>query len=160
MADFILNRKIIKPIPVEPYPFPAGAFKIYGNGIFYNGFSIGDRSNLSVVNRGGVLKFSRGAANAEEETSVILGTIPENAKESIIINIASPLSQNMTAAFKIGDSTVRTNDAWTSARITNTDPNRYKGMVQAGGVLRIYFKSTTALPAIHNLLAVQAIWIN
>ena len=46
MADFILNRKIIKIIPVEPYPFPTGAFQIYGNGIFYNGFSIGDKSNL------------------------------------------------------------------------------------------------------------------
>ena len=159
MADFILHRKIIKAIPVDPYPFPNGAFQIYGNGRFYNGFSIGDRNNLSVVNRDGVLKFSRGAANAEEETTVILGTMPENTKESIIINIASPLSQNMTASFKIGDSRVPTNDAWTGKRITNTD-TRYKHMVQAGGVLSIYFKSTTALPAIHNLLEVQAIWIN
>lgn len=160
MADFILHREIIKVIPVDPYPFPQGAFQIYGNGIFYNGFSIGDRSNLSVVNRGGVLKFSRGASNAEEETRVILGTIPENTKESIIINIASPLSQkNMTAAFKIGDSRLPTNDAWTSARITNTD-TRYKNIVQAGGILSIYFKSTTALPAIHDLLEVRAIWVN
>lgn len=159
MADFILHRKIIKTIPVEPYPFPNGAFQIYGNGIFYNGFSIGDRNNLSVVNRDGVLKFSRWAANAEEETTVILGTIPENAKESIIINIASPLSQNMSSYFKIGDSILRTNDTWTRERITNTD-TRYKQMVQAGGVLSICFKSTTALPAIPNLLAVRAIWIN
>ena len=159
MADFILNRKIIKIIPVEPYPFPNGAFQIYGNGRFYNGFSIGDRSNLSVVNRDGVLKFSRGASNAEEETTVILGTIPENTKESIIINIASPLSQNMSSYFKIGDSQLRTNDAWTGKRITNTNTNK-KRIVQAGGVLSICFKSTTALPAIHNLLAVQAIWIN
>ena len=159
MANFILHRKIIKIIPIDPYPFPNGAFQIYGNGIFYNGFSIGDRNNLSVVNRNGVLKFSRGASNAQEETSVILGTIPENTKESIIINIASPLSQNMTASFKIGDSRGPTNDAWTSERITNTDL-RYKQMVQAGGVLSIYFKSTTALPAIHDLLEVRAIWIN
>ena len=156
MADFILHRKIIT---VDPYPFPEYAFQIYGNGRFYNGFSIGDRNNLSVVNRNGVLKFSRGAANAEEETAVILGTIPENTKESIIINIASPLSQSMTASFKIGDSRVPTNDAWTRKRITNTD-TRYKNMVQAGGILSIYFKSTTALPAIHDLLEVQAIWIN
>ena len=159
MADFILNRKIIKTIPVEPYPFPNGAFQIYGNGIFYNGFSIGVRNNLSVVNRDGVLKFSRGASNAEEETTVILGTIPENTKESIIINIASPLSQNMSSYFKIGDSILRTNDTWTRARITNTD-TRYKRIVQDGGVLSICFKSTNALPAIHNLLEVQAIWIN
>lgn len=159
MADFILNRKIIKEIPVEPYPFPTGAFQIYGNGRFYNGFSIGEKSNLSVVNRGGVLKFSRGAANAEEETTVILGTIPENMEESIIINITSPLSQNMSSYFKIGESILRTNDTWTSERITNTD-TRYKGIVQAGGVLSICFKSTTALPAIHDLLAVQALWIN
>ena len=159
MGDFILNRKIIEIIPLEPYPFPQGAFQIYGNGIFYNGFSIGDRNNLSVVNRDGVLKFSRGASNAQEETTVILGTIPENTKESIIINIASPLSQNMTAAFKIGNSNLPTNDAWTRKRITNTD-TRHKQIVQAGGVLSIYFKSTTALPAIHNLLEVQAIWIN
>lgn len=159
MADFILNRKIIKPIPVEPYPFPTGAFQIYGNGIFYNGFSIGNRSNLSVVNRGGVLKFSRGAANAEEETSVILGTIPENTEEAIIINIASPLSQNMTAAFKIDGARVPNNDPWTRPQIMSTDV-RYKSMVQAGGVLSIYFKSTTALPAIYDLLEIRAIWIN
>ena len=159
MADFILHRKTIKIIPVEPYPFPNGAIQIYGNGRFYNGFSIGDRSNLSVVNRDGVLKFSRGAANAEEETSVILGTIPVNTKESIIINIASPLSQNMTASFKIGNSRLPNNEPWTRKTITNTD-TRYKRMVQDGGVLSIYFKSTTALPAIHNLLELQAIWIN
>ena len=159
MADFILHREIIKTIPVEPYPFPNGAFQIYGNGRFYNGFSIGDRNNLSVVNRDGVLKFSRGAANAQEETAGILGTIPENTKESIIINIASPLSQNMAASFKIGDSRLPNNEAWTRKMITNTD-TRYKNMVQAGGVLSIYFKSTTALPAIRNLLELQAIWIN
>ena len=65
----------------------------------------------------------------------------------------------MTAAFKIGDSNLPTNDTWTRKRITNTD-TRYKQTVQAGGVLSIYFKSATALPAIHNLLEVQAIWIN
>lgn len=160
MADFIINRKIIKPIPIEPYPFPNGAFQIYGNGIFYNGFSIGDRSNLSVVNRGGVLKFSRGAANAEEETSVILGTIPENTEDAVIIDIASPLSQkNISAYFKIGDNRVPNNESWTRPRIMNTDV-RYKQMVQAGGVLSISFKSTTTLPAIHDLLEVRAIWIN
>ena len=159
MADFILHREIIKTIPVEPYPFPNGAFQIYGNGRFYNGFSIGDRNNLSVVNRDGVLKFSRGASNAQEETAVILGTIPENTKESIIINIASPLSQNMTAAFKIDNMNLPNNDPWTRKTITNADV-RYKSMVQAGGVLSIYFKSTTALPAIRNLLELQAIWIN
>lgn len=160
MADFILNRKIIKPIPVDPYPFPNGAFQIYGNGIFYNGFSIGARSNLSVVNRGGVLKFSRGAANAEEETTVILGTIPENTEDAVIINIASPLSQkNISAYFKIGDNRVPNNESWTRQTIMSTDV-RYKGLVQAGGVLSISFKSTTSLPAIHDLLVLQAIWIN
>ena len=159
MADFIINRKTIKTIPVDPYPFPAGAFQIYGNGRFYNGFSIGARSNLSVVNRGGVLKFSRWASNAEEETTVILGTIPENTKEAVIINIASPLSQNMTAAFKIGDSNLPTIDSWIRERITNTRV-RFKPIVQAGGVLSIYFKSTTALPAIPDLLEVRAIWVN
>ncbi len=159
MADFILNRKIIKTIPVEPYPFPNGAFPIYGNGIFYNGFSIGDRNNLSVVNRGGVLKFSRWASKAGEETTVILGTIPENTEDAIIINIASPTPRDISGYFKIGDSIVRTNDGWTSERITNTE-YRYTQMVQAGGVLSICFKSTTALPAIHDLLAVRALWIN
>ena len=60
MADFMLHRKI----SVDKYPFPEGAFKIYGGGKFYNGFAIGALNNLTVVNEDGVLKFSRGAAKA------------------------------------------------------------------------------------------------
>ena len=158
MADFIINRNR-KIITIDPYPFPKGAFQIYGNGKFYNGFSIGSTSNLSVVNREGVLKFSRGAANANEETSVILGTIPKNNKTTIYIDIASPLSQSMTYnGFKIGSDTLSTYEAWTTAQITNTDV-RHSKKVQAGGVLSIYFKSTTALPAIPELLAVRALWL-
>ena len=157
MADFILHRKIsVDTYP--PYPFPEHTIQIYGNGKFYNGFSIGDTSNLSVVNKDGVLKFSRGAANAHEETSVILGTIPKNKKTTIYIDIASPLYQAMTSVFAIEGSSLPTNDAWTTARITNTEV-RYLNKVQAGGVLSIYFKSTSALPAIPDLLAVRAIWI-
>ena len=157
MADFILNRKIIT---VEPYPFPEGAFQIYGGGRFYNGFSIGDTSNLSVVNKGGVLKFSRGASKQNEETAVILGTLPKNKKDSIYIDIASPLSQSMTYnGFKIGSSTLSTIKAWTSAEITNTRPGSYTQKVQSGGVLAIYFKSSTALPEIPDLLAVRALWV-
>lgn len=158
MADFILNRKI-SVVTYPPYPFPENAFPIYGNGKFYNGFSIGDASNLSVVNKDGVLKFSRGATNANEETSVILGTIPNNTnKTTIYIDIASPLSQSMTSAFKIGKDSLSTSKAWTTAQITNTDL-RYANKVKAGGVLSIYFKSTTTLPAIPNLLAVRALWL-
>ena len=161
MADFIINRKTIKTIPVDPYPFPDDAFQIYGNGRFYNGFSIGDRSKLSVVNSGGVLKFSRWAANAYEDTTVILGTIPKNTKDCIYIDIASPLSENMTSSFKIGDRGIPTNEAWTKALITHTDLRyNYIPMVQDGGVLSIYFKSTTDLPEIDDLLEVRAIWIN
>lgn len=156
MADFILNRKIVT---VDPYPFPQGAFQIYGNGRFYNGFSIGDASNLSVVNKDSVLKFSRWAANANEDTAVILGTIPKNKKTSIYIDIASPLSQPMTYnGFKIGSSALSTIKAWTAAGITNTRPGSYTQKLQAGGVLAIYFKSANALPEIPDLLAVRALW--
>lgn len=159
MADFIINRNR-KIINVDPYPFPEGAFQIYGNGRFYNGFSIGDISNLSVVNKDGVLKFSRGASNANVETAVILGTIPKNNKDSIYIDIASPLSQSMTYnGFKIGSSTLSTINAWTTAGITNTRHGSYTQKVQAGGVLAIYFKSSTALPEIPDLLAVRALWV-
>lgn len=157
MADFILNRKIVT---VDPYPFPKSAFPIYGNGKFYNGFSIGDTSNLSVVNRDGVLKFSRGAASANEETKLILGTIPKNEKDNIYIDIASPLSQSMTyKGFKIGTSSLSTIGEWTSAGITSTRPGDYTKNIQAGGVLAIYFKSGTALPEIPDLLAVRALWL-
>ena len=156
MADFILNRKIIT---ADPYQFPEGAFPIYGGGRFYNGFSIGDTSNLSVVNKDGVLKFSRGASKANEETAVILGTLPKNNKTSIYIDIASPLSQSMTyKGFKIGSSALSTINEWTTAGITNTRPGSDTQKVQAGGVLRIYFKSATALPEIPDLLAVRALW--
>ena len=160
MADFILHRnKSVYTYP--PYPFPAGAFPIYGNGKFYNGFSIGDRSNLTVVNKDGVLKFSRGAASADEETKVILGTIPKNDKQSIYIDIASPLSQSMTYnGFKIGSSSLSTIKAWTTAEITNTRPGgTYSQKIKAGGVLGIYFQNATALPAIPNLIEVRALWV-
>ena len=158
MADFILNRNR-KITVVDPYPFPEGVFQIYGNGRFYNGFSIGDTSNLSVVNRDGVLKFSRGAANAQEMTSVILGTMPKNKKNSIWIDIATPLSQRMTSLFAIDGSSMLNYEEWTSAQITHTKIDSSVQKLQRGGVLSIYFKSTTALPAIPDLLAVRAIWV-
>ena len=159
MSDFILHRKIsVDTYP--PYPFPQGAFQIYGSGKFYNGFSIGDRNNLSVVNKDGVLKFSRGASNANEDTTVILGTIPKNNKKSIYIDIASPLSQSMTYnGFKIGIRTLSTQKAWTTAEITNTKVGSDTDKLQAGGVLGIYFISATALPEIPDLLAVRALWL-
>ena len=157
MADFILHRKK-SVVTYPPYQFPEKAFPIYGNGKFYNGFSIGDASNLSVVNKDGVLKFSRGATNASKETTVILGTLPKSNKTTIYIDIASPLSQNMTYyGFKIQDKTLSTSEAWTTPQITHTDI-RHASKVQAGGVLGIYFKNNADLPAIPDLLAVQAIW--
>ena len=151
MADVILNRKI----SVDTYPFPEGSFKIYGSGKFYNGFSIGESSNISVVNKDGVLKFSGVARNAK----VILGTMPKNNKTSIYIDIASPLPRSdIRSAFNIGGSVIGTIKAWTTAGITytNTGPNTNK--VQAGGVLAIEFWSSADLPEIQDLFAVRALW--
>lgn len=157
MADFILHRKI-SVYTYPPYPFPEYAFQIYGNGKFYNGFSIGDTSNLSVVNKDGVLKFSRGAANGGEMTSVILGTIPENSKSCIWIDIASPLSQNMDYFFAINGKALKNYKEWTTAQIANTNASDLNKL-RAGGVLTINFKSATALQAIPDLLAARAIWL-
>ena len=159
MADFILNRKIY----VDTYPqyeFPKGAYPIYGNGKFYNGFSIGDTTNLTVVNKDGVLKISREASDANKETTVILGTMPKNEKNSIYIDIASPLSQSMTYyGFKMGVDHLSTTQAWTTAGIANTKvTGTYMQIIKAGGVLRIYFKTGNALPAIPDLLTVRALW--
>ena len=155
MADFILHRKI----SVDTYPFPEGAFQIYGGGKFYNGFSIGETKKLSVVNTDGVLKFSREAANANEMTSVILGTIPQNNKTSIYIDIASPLSKSMTSAFKIGTSSLFTEKKqWTSAGIHHTTGTSNTEKLQAGGVLSIYFQNAAGLNAIPDLCSVRAIW--
>ena len=159
MADFILHRNTAV-YTYHPYPFPEYAIQIYGNGKFYNGFSIGDTSNLTVVNRNGVLKFSRGAASEYEETSVILGTIPKNTKNSIYIDIASPLSQTMTSYFKIGNKRVYTKNEWTTAQITYTRVVAQNlDIVRPGGVLSICFEYKNALPAIPNLLAVRALWL-
>lgn len=159
MADFILHRN--QKISVDPYPFPEGVFQIYGNGKFYNGFSIGESSNLTVVNKDGVLKFSRGASNAQEETKVILGTIPKNNKKSIYMDIASPLSQPISSHYiRIGNNALPTSEEWTTAQICHTlDTVLHSQKVQAGGVLNIYFNSSTALPAIPDLLAVRALWV-
>ena len=157
MADFILHRKISS---VDPYQFPEYAIPIYGNGRFYDGFSIGDTSNLTVVNRDGVLKFSRGASNEYAETSVILGTIPKNKKNSIYIDIASPLSQSMTTYFKVRNNLLYTYDAWTTAQITWTRVVAQNlDILRPGGVLSICFQSKTALPEIPNLLSVRALWL-
>lgn len=153
MADFILHRKI----SVDTYPFPKGAFQIYGGGKFYNGFSIGDTTKLSVVNEDGVLKFSRENAWRQENTSVILGTIPQNNKVSIYIDIASPLPQNVSGSFLIGSSTLITDDPWTTAQIYHTGSSETQKL-QAGGVLSINFVSPTTVDAIPNLCEVRAIW--
>lgn len=153
MADFILHRKI----SVDTYPFPEGAFQIYGGGKFYNGFSIGDSTKLSVVNEDGVLKFSREAANRMDKPSVILGTIPQNNKVSIYIDIASPLPQNVSGSFLVGSSALITDEPWTTAKIYHTASQETQKL-QAGGVLSINFGSAMALEAIPNLCEVRALW--
>ena len=153
MADLILNRKI----SVDKYQFPEGAFKIYGDGKFYNGFSIGATTNLSVVNVDGVLKFSRGAAKDQEKTTVILGTIPPNTKQSIYVDVAVPLSQTLTSGFMINNNTLY-NDKWSEVKIYHTRGYGDDKAVQAGGALAIYFQSSSDLQAIPNLCSVRAIW--
>lgn len=157
MADFMLHRKI----SVDTYPFPEGAFKIYGDGKFYNGFAIGASNNLTVVNEDGVLKFSRGAAGEQEHTAVVLGTMPKNNKLSIYVDVAAPLSETMMNIwFKINDTSIYI-ARWTEAKIYNTrggtDDSNTKTL-QAGGVLAIDFTTAPALPAIPNLCSVRAIW--
>ena len=153
MADFILHRKI----SVDTYLFPEGAFQIYGGGKFYNGFSIGDTTKLSVVNEDGVLKFSRDNAWRQESTSVILGTIPQNNKVSIYIDIASPLPQNVSGSFLIGGSALITDDPWTTAQIYHTASSETQKL-QAGGVLSLNFMSPDVAEAIPNLCEVRALW--
>ena len=154
MADFILHREI----SVDTYPFPEGSFQIYGGGKFYNGFSIGDTTKLTVVNEDGVLKFSRDAANRMDKPSVILGTIPPNNKASIYIDIASPLPQNVTGSFLIGTGALITDEPWTTAQIYHTTGSSNTQKLQAGGVLSINFGSPMALEAIPNLCEVRALW--
>ena len=158
MADFILHRKI----SVDTYPFPEGAFQIYGGGKFYNGFAIGDSNNLSVVNEDGVLKFSRGATAKQEHATVILGTIPQNTKQRIYVDVAVAVtvSTYLPIYFKINDKSMFIG-TWKEVNIYNTsggsdDPNTMA--LQAGGVLSIDFTASDALPAIPNLCAVRAIW--
>lgn len=160
MADFILNRKIS--VSVDTYPFPEGAFKIYGDGKFYNGFAIGASNNLTVVNENGVLKFSRGAAGEQEHTTVILGTIPQNNKQRIYVDvaIAVAVSTYLPIYFEINDKRMFIG-TWTEVNIYSTssgpdDPNT--SALQAGGVLKIDFTTATALPAIPDLCSVRAIW--
>ena len=153
MADFILHRKI----SVDTYPFPDGAFKIYGGGKFYNGFSIGDTFKLSVVNEDGLLKFSRENAWSQENTYVNLGTIPQNNKVSIYIDMASPLPNNVSGSLKIGDRTLIAGGPWSTAKIYHTE-SQETPKLQAGGVLTLNFASPSTVSAIPNLCAVRALW--
>lgn len=158
MADFILNRKI----SVDTYQFPKGAFKIYGSGKFYNGFSIGASNNLTVVNEDGVLKFSRGASEKQEHTKVILGTIPKNTKQRIYVDVAKPVeaSKYLAIYVEINDNSMFIGP-WTEVKTYNTDggpDNPITSIIQSGGVLAIDFTKPAALPAIPNLCEVRAIW--
>ena len=158
MADFILNRKI----SVDTYPFPEGAFQIYGGGKFYNGFAIGASTKLSVVNEDGVLKFSRDSAKANEHTKVILGTIPKNTKQRIYVDVATPVEASTYLAIyvEINDKSMFIGP-WTEVKIYNTDggpDNPITNIIQAGGVLAIDFTKPSALPAIPNLCSVRALW--
>ena len=158
MADFILHRKI----SVDTYPFPEGAFQIYGGGKFYNGFAIGASTKLSVVNEDGVLKFSRDAAKANEHTKVILGTIPKNTKQRIYVDVAVAVtvSAYLPIYIEINDKRMFIG-TWKEVNIYSTsggsdDPNT--SALQAGGVLSLDFQAPDALPAIPNLCSVRAIW--
>lgn len=154
MADFIIHRKISVE---DKYQFPEGAFKIYGGGRFYNGFSIGDSTKLSVVNKNGVLTFSRDAAESEEHTKVILGTIPPNTKQRFYVDVAVAISVStyLPSWFEINDYRIFAG-TWTEVAIQSTSP--HPSELQAGGVLAIDFTSSDALPAIPNLCSVRAIW--
>ena len=159
MADFMLHRKI----SVDTYPFPEGAFKIYGGGKFYNGFAIGASNNLTVINEDGVLKFSRGAEKGQEKTTVILGTIPPNNKASIYVDVASPQPPSTIPTtgpgFLINNSSLFVAD-WSEVKIYNTrDSESNKRTLQAGGTLSIFFESASDSPAIPNLCSVRALWV-
>lgn len=160
MADFMLHRKIS--VSVDEYPFPEGAFKIYGNGKFYNGFAIGASNKLTVVNQDGLLKFSREAASKQVHTTVILGTIPQNTKECIYVDvaIAVEVSTYLPIYVKINDKNMFIG-TWKEVNIYKTsggsdDPNT--SALQAGGVLTLDFTAADDLPAIPNLCSVRAIW--
>lgn len=157
MADFILNRKISVE---DKYSFPEGAFKIYGGGRFYNGFSIGSSNNLTVVNEDGVLKFSREATEAQESTSVILGTIPPNTKQRICVDVAVAvaISTYLPIYFEINDYRILSG-TWKQVNIyySVADESNISAL-QAGGVLALDFTSSDALAAIPNLCSVRAIW--
>lgn len=158
MADFMLHRKI----SVDTYQFPEGAFKIYGDGKFYNGFAIGASNNLSVVNQDGLLKFSRGAAKAQDRTSVILGTMPKNTTQRIYVDVAVgvTLLSWLPSYFEIHDRSIFIGKLDKVDIYSTTggpdDPDTIA--LQAGGVLTLYFTSTEVLPAIPNLCSVRAIW--
>ena len=156
MADFMLHRKI----SVDTYPFPDGAFKIYGDGKFYNGFAIGASNKLTVVNQDGLLKFSRSAAEAQYETTVILGTIPPNTKQSIYVDVAVPTPQNIGSPWlKINDSSIYI-ATWSQVGIYHTKAGGSgTRTLQAGGVLGISFQEASDLPAIPNLCSVRALWV-
>lgn len=158
MADFMLHRKI----SVDTYPFPEGAFKIYGDGKFYNGFAIGASNKLTVVNQDGLLKFSRGAAESQEHTSVILGTMPKNTTQRIYVDVAVGVTVStwIPSYFKINDRSIFI------GKLDKVDIHSTTGgpddpdtiALQAGGVVTLYFTSSDALPAIPNLCSVRAIW--
>ena len=108
-----------------------------------------------------LLKFSRGAAESQDHTTVILGTIPPNTKQSIYVDVAAPLSHTMMNIwFKINNSSIYI-ARWTEAKIYNTrggsDDSNTKTL-QAGGVLAIDFTTADTLAAIPNLCSVRAIW--
>ena len=158
MADFILNRKI----SVDTYPFPEGAFKIYGGGKFYNGFAIGALNKLRVVNEDGLLKFSRDAAGQQEHTTVILGTMPKNTTQRIYVDVAVgvTVSEWIPSYFEINDRSIFIGKLdKVDIHITSGGPDDPDTIaLQAGGVLTLDFRSPDALPAIPNLCSVRAIW--
>lgn len=149
MADF-MKRKI----SVDLYQFPEGAFKIYGSGKFYNGFSIAETQRLTVVNEDGLLKFSREALGGNVGSSVIFGVIPPNSKKSICADVVSPLSQLQTNIY-LNDQ-ILTNPNWGIAGIRRTY-EAYASEVQQGGEFRITFIYYQALPEME--WTVQALWI-
>lgn len=153
MADFMKRR-----ISTDSYQFPAGAFKIYGGGKFYNGFAIGATTKLSVVNEDGLLKLSKDATEALNWIRLFLGTLPPNNKTSMYIDIAKPVNYTVTCNLEINDNSLYT-PIWNKPIIYHSTGDGDTDTLQAGGELSIGFTMPLqALPEVPDFCSIRAIW--
>ena len=165
MADFVLHRKI----SVDKYPFPEGAFKIYGGGKFYRGCSLaesGEKEQCIIEN--GILKIKAktGSPDIEYVTEYSLkinqspesgtGKTPNNFGVDIAIPVPDIISVEGLELYGANKS-YRIEQRWNEKKVYRYRIND-SGETSFKVIISVYSAKGQSATVGQTLLGIRSIW--